>query len=198
MAGKTAKRKRTGRPRRKVKTWEWVVIGVVAGFAAWQVWEWQRSGATQADFLTLAQQGGPQLSRVVRQASAGIDHLAPGQTISYPDRFPTSGAHDPVPVEPGFYDTVQPPTKLVHSNEHGMVVIYYDKPPAETLEMLKEWTRMFPGIWDGVVVTPAPGIGEEVVLTAWRNILRLDPFDPAAAAAFVDRFRGRGPENPVR
>jgi len=53
-------------------------------------------------------------------------------------------------------------------------------------------------MWSGIVATPMPGIGEAVVLTAWRRMLRLDTFDAATAAAFIDAFRGRGPENPVR
>ena len=42
------------------------------------------------------------------------------------------------------------------------------------------------------------GLGKSVVLTAWRKILKLDSFEPAAAAAFVDTYRGRGPEKRVR
>jgi hypothetical protein len=49
-----------------------------------------------------------------------------------------------------------------------------------------------------VVAAPSSGLGKAVVLTAWRKILKLDEFDPAAAAAFIDKFRGRGPENRVR
>ena len=64
--------------------------------------------------------------------------------------------------------------------------------------MLEDWAGLYTGPWSGVVVTPAPGIGEELVLTAWNQTLRLKPFDAASAAAFVDRFRGRGPEHPVR
>jgi hypothetical protein len=79
-----------------------------------------------------------------------------------------------------------------------MVVIYYDSPPADAMAMIREWAGLYVGPWSGVVVTPAPGLGEEVVLTAWNRTLRLNPFEPAAAAAFIDRFRGRGPENRVR
>jgi hypothetical protein len=43
-----------------------------------------------------------------------------------------------------------------------------------------------------------PGIGQQIILTAWTKELRLEEFDAAAAAAFIDRFRGRGPEHPVR
>jgi hypothetical protein len=35
-------------------------------------------------------------------------------------------------------------------------------------------------------------------LTAWTKKLSLVQFDEAAAAAFIDAFRGRGLENPVR
>ena len=63
---------------------------------------------------------------------------------------------------------------------------------------MKDWTALYGGHWDGVVATPSSGLGKAVVLTASRKILRLDEFDPAAAAAFIDRFRGRGPEKPMR
>jgi len=49
-----------------------------------------------------------------------------------------------------------------------------------------------------VLVVRREGLGQRLILTAWNKILRLDHFDPAVAAAFVDKYRGRGPENPVR
>lgn len=42
------------------------------------------------------------------------------------------------------------------------------------------------------------GLGDDVVLTAWRRRLRLDTFDESALAAFMDAYMGRGPENPAR
>ena len=45
--------------------------------------------------------------------------------------------------------------------------------------------------------TVAPD-AEVVVMTAWTKLLRLEAFDEASAAAFIDLFRGRGPENRVR
>ncbi len=128
----------------------------------------------------------------------GGGHLAPGQSHAYNERFPTSGIHDPVPVGPGFYRNFMAPTKLVHSLEHGHVVIYYESPGAEATQLLMDWTGLHDGYWDGVVAVPAAGLGKAVVLTAWGKIIRLDEFDPAAAAAFIDQYRGRGPENPVR
>ncbi len=99
-------------------------------------------------------------------------------------------------LEPtGFYTKTQPPEKLVHSMEHGDVVIYYDRPSPSVRATLKEWARLHPGKWDGVVVVPLPGLGQGIVLTAWRKRLRLDQFDAALAQAFLDAFLGHGPES---
>ena len=82
--------------------------------------------------------------------------------------------------------------------EHGHVAIYFDQPDEEAMRLIRTWAGLFRGPWSGVIASPSPGLGQAVVLTAWQRRLRLDTFDPAAAAAFVDLFRGRGPENPVR
>lgn len=66
------------------------------------------------------------------------------------------------------------------------------------MEQLKEWAGLYDGQWSGLVVTRNSGLDEAVVLTAWTKRLEFDSFDPAAAAAFIDAYRGRGPENPVR
>jgi hypothetical protein len=63
---------------------------------------------------------------------------------------------------------------------------------------LKGWADEHQGQWDGVVVVPSPGLKERVVLTAWEKRLQLKRFDAAAAAAFLDAFRGRGPEGAMR
>ncbi len=138
------------------------------------------------------------LARVETTPDRGNAHLAPGQGHVYDERFPTSGIHDRVPVNPGFYRNSQPATKLVHNLEHGHIVIYYESPGAEAMQLLKDWTSLYGGHWDGVIATPSSALGKTVVLTAWRKILRLDEFDPAAAGAFIGQFRGRGPEKPVR
>lgn len=149
-------------------------------------------------FQALAVQGQASLDRVETPPNTGRGHLNPGQSHFYTERFPTSGIHYRVPVDPGFYEKSQPATRLVHSIEHGHIVIYYDNPGSEAMQLLKAWSSLYGGNWDGVVASRSSGLGSAVVLTAWRKRLRLDEFDPAAAAAFIDAFRGRGPENSVR
>ncbi|MCG8458808.1 MAG: ABC transporter permease, partial [Holophagales bacterium] len=70
------------------------------------------------------------------------------------------------------YRLPQRPGQLVHALEHGSVVIYYDQPGPEALATLKDWAGLYTGTWDGVVLTPMDGLGEEVVLNAWTKTLR--------------------------
>ncbi len=158
---------------------------------------WWVSSARQGDFLTLAEQGTEAMrAQVVSEPSAGREHVS--GSIDYDHRFPLSGPHNPTWVEPGVYDARQPMEKLVHALEHGNIVIYYDEPGAEVMGRLREWAGLYDNQWSGIVVTPAAGLGEQIVMSAWTKRLQLEEFTAAPAAAFIDAYRGRGPENPVR
>jgi hypothetical protein len=159
---------------------------------------WWYSFSAESNFQNLVAEGQAALAEVRTEPSKGRNHLSPGQSHAYASRFPTSGPHETVWTRTGFYDEPQPPTNLVHALEHGNVVIYYDSPGAETVAQLSEWAGLYDGQWDGIVVAPMRGLRERIVLTAWVKRLDLKTFDAAAAAAFVDAYRGRGPEHPVR
>lgn len=203
MAGKKAGRIKGGRVaaptrRGKIGPAKTVLAGVLMVAVVWGGWSWWRYSAGEERFLALAAEGSDRLSAVERQRASTGGHLAPGQSAGYRERMPTAGVHDPKWIDPGVYGRPQTATRLVHSLEHGMIVVYYDAPPAEVMAQLESWAGLYGGPWSGLVLAPMPGLGEEVVLTAWERMLRLEPFDSAAAAAFIDRFRGRGPEHPVR
>lgn len=176
-----------------------VILGVAAATAviAAGAYFWQ-SRETEARFIEFVKAGQAALTGIETLANDGRSHLQPGQGHRYGSAFPTSGPHAQVWTTPGVYDTPQPPTLLVHALEHGNIVIYYDRLDPQALDMLKDWAGLYTGQWDGVVLTPSPGLGSSLMLTAWRKTLLLDTFDPAATAAFIDAYRGRGPENPVR
>jgi len=171
-----------------------VALGL-ALLGGWSIWQAQQC---EASFMEQASLGEARLAEVQTMQDYGRGHLAPGQNQRYRDRFPTSGPHAPTWTEPGFYDVQPGDIHLVHALEHGNVVIYYDEPPADALSTLKLWGDLYSGMWSGLVVARRRGLGEEVVMTAWRRVLRLKSFDEPTAAAFIDRYRGRGPENPVR
>ncbi len=175
-----------------------ILAGIAtAALAAAGAWWWQ-SQQVESRFRAFVAEDRSALQNVETMPDLGRSHLTPGQTQRYGTPFPTTGPHETTWARTGFHSQQQRPTQTVHALEHGNVVIYYDTPDAETLATLEDWAGIYGGQWDGVVVAPSPGLGKAVVMTAWRKILRLDTFDPATAAAFVDAFRGRGPENPVR
>ena len=144
----------------------------------------------------------------VRMSPPGVEripcktqnHVAEGQTVAYESDPPTSGAHYATWTNPGFYKEIPSKEKLVHSLEHGYVVIYYDqsKVTAEQLTAIEKVAQKYRGAWDGVVAVPRSDATYPVILTAWEHSLKLDSFDQARIDSFVDTFRGRGPENPVR
>ncbi|PSR12533.1 hypothetical protein C8255_26510 [filamentous cyanobacterium CCP3] len=159
---------------------------------------WYRNRPEQVAFEPDTTIGETALVSVQTFPDQGRAHVEPGEPVDYDSDFPTSGPHDPTPVMPGVYTDVQRPEQLVHSLEHGNIVIYYDQPEAETKKALVSWAEQFSGPWEGIVVVPKAGLGQEIVLTAWTKKLVMPEFDPQTAATFIDQYRGRGPENPVR
>src|SRR6185369_4191590 len=59
-------------------------------------------------------------------ADEGNTHVPVGTVITYNTDPPTSGNHYPDPQPGGFYATPIAPGFLVHTMEHGGIIIYYD------------------------------------------------------------------------
>jgi hypothetical protein len=146
----------------------------------------------------LAEKGQHWLEQVEQQPNKGFDHVDEGTPVAEDEDFPTSGPHWPRPAKAGFYEEPQPKGALIHALEHGLVVVYYDEPGFKALSMLRRASDDLAGRWQGLITVPHEGLGQEMVLTAWRRRLDLAEFDETALAAFIDAYSGRGPENPVR
>ncbi|MBI5358452.1 DUF3105 domain-containing protein [Candidatus Amesbacteria bacterium] len=110
---------------------------------------------------------------------------------SYP---PTSGPHDVEWIKPGVYNSPQDKYKLIHSLEHGYIVIHYNcaTTECELGKTLSEFGNKM-GM-KKLIVTIDPQIKFPVVLTAWNRILEMKSFDEKLATNFVNSFRGKGPE----
>lgn len=142
------------------------------------------------------------LQDVERFPSEGRSHVPPGTEVDYGTDLPTSGPHYDAWADPGFYEETPPAGNLVHSLEHGHVVVYYDPaaltPEAE--ESLRAFARNHQDPWAAVIVAPNPNDDPDsaYVLTAWRTMLRMEGYDAETVRAFLAEYLGRGPENPVR
>ena len=171
------------------------LVGTCVLVPALHYWEYFR--AIRA-FAADAERGKQALAEVEKLEDHGRSVLSADTVYVYDEAFPTSGPYDPIWANAGFYSTSRSPTLLVHSLERGYVVIYYDDPAPDVLNKLRQWAGLFHEDRDGIIVMPYPGLDEAIVLTAWQRRLRLSQFDPNAGAAFIDAFRGRGPERQVR
>lgn len=141
-------------------------------------------------------------SQVESFPSQGNGHVDQGTNIDYERVPPLSGTHYPSTVSAGYYEETPALGSLVHTLEHGAVIIYYD-PSALTPEAeasLRAWAHNHQGSWSSIVVAPNPKENPEhpYVLTAWTHRLTLDSYDAKAVQAFAAEYLGRGPENPVR
>jgi len=129
-----------------------------------------------------------------RYPSEGRDHVA-GQ-VRYRANPPTSGPHSPTPAGDGIYADPPPTEELVHSLEHGRVIIQYQEDVrAEAKVRLRALYREDPR---HVILTPNDtGMRFEVAATAWRHRLGCPQLNDRvydALRAFRERYRDRAPE----
>jgi len=127
------------------------------------------------------------------------------EKIKYDSNPPTEGKHFATPAEDGAYDQAPNPKELVHTMEHGRMIIWFKKDaPEKTRADLK---ALFDEDSYQMVLTPDPtGMKYEVAATAWTreptpngtgHLLGCAKFDDKtmdALQAFRDEYRGNGPE----
>ena len=123
-----------------------------------------------------------------RLRDLGNDHIVPGdEHPSYKSVPAASGWHYSRPLAPapwGIYDRPLPDEVLVHNLEHGGIGIHYDCP--EGCPELVARLAAFAPEYDKVIVSPYPGMGTRIALTAWTFIDKLDEFDEERIAEFID------------
>jgi len=166
---------------------------LLVGFVGLSLVRSSRSGGDPAPKLTgrlrssLEQDG----CTVDSRSDGGQRHV-PAATYSVDP--PAGGDHDPVPAPAGFYDTTTVPTDghLVHSLEHGFVVVWY-RPAAvapATLDGLRDLARR--ARW--VLVAPRPSMPTPLAATAWHRRLLCPDGASSPIDTFATAFRNQGPE----
>lgn len=127
----------------------------------------------------------------------GHEHVAVGTVVSYKTDPPTSGPHYPNPQPGGYYLVPIESGFLVHSLEHGAVVLYYNPATTSSAERkhLKALARAHPGVFGQVVAVPRDDPSYPVILTAWTHRLRLSTYDEDRIDGFLTLFLGQGPES---
>lgn len=129
-------------------------------------------------------------------ADMGRDHVPEGTVIEYNSNPPTSGPHYGEWTKAGVYEEELPDGNLIHSLEHGYVIISYNCPEGphcdELIKKLPELANK-KRLWK-LIVVPRPRLDSQIALTAWGRIDKFEGYDEARIVAFIDAFRDRGPE----
>lgn len=125
--------------------------------------------------------------------SEGRDHVT--TPVRYGSNPPHSGPHNPVPAEDGVYDEAPPAEALVHSLEHGRILIQFR--PQVSDEVKGQLKSLYEEDPSHMVLVPNARMPYEVAATAWTNVLGCRKATPAVfdtIRAFKVRYRDRGPE----
>jgi len=163
-------------------------------------------GSSVGDGLGAAPAIDPAVTRAAKAAgcrvqsfrSDGANHVVGDPDYSHSQSLPpTSGNHNPVWANWGFYTTEVPYKHLIHNLEHGGIVVYVGSkvPVAAQNGIAAMWAKS-PAY---MVIVPATADvpASSVVVTSWQRWLVCKPYkasDISAVLAFRNAFRGRGRE----
>ena len=151
-------------------------------------------------------------------AVLGREHIPQKEweKFKYNSNTPTSGSHDEVWTKSGAYDKPQGDGHLVHSLEHGYIILSYNcnlenskvksqnsKVGTQSAEMEKECKDFVNKLEELVkkdswkmIVIPRPSLDTDFALTAWGKIDKFNSKDASLdrVKAFIEAFRNQGPE----
>jgi hypothetical protein len=137
-------------------------------------------------------------------APEGIHTAAPDEVIPYKSEPPALGRHYQVPVEDGIYDEAQPVTHVVHSLEHGRVIVWLR--PDLSSDQLAQFKALYDEDPYHVIMTPHAELKEPFAVSAWTggdtgdstgHILRCKDVNENtwdAIRAFKEKYRDKAPE----
>jgi Protein of unknown function (DUF3105) len=136
----------------------------------------------------------------------GNTHVPNSTPVTYKTTPPTSGNHNPVPIDDGAYRTpitndTGKPTNIrneVHAMEHGRIEIHYKPSLPEDQQLALK--GVFDADPNGMLLYPDPDMPYDVAVTAWTNMVTCQTYNPAVLDVirnFRDTYRGNGPEQQI-
>ncbi len=120
-------------------------------------------------------------------------HVPVGTKVSYTSDPPAGGHHYDEPVHAGFYDTVQSDGNLVHSLEHGAVIIWYN-PKKLSKDQIEGMRKIFDQLGGKSIMTPRESMKTPIALSSWGRVQYLSTIDEKQIKGFFETNHGRGPE----
>jgi Protein of unknown function (DUF3105) len=136
----------------------------------------------------------------------GNTHVPNSTPVNYGTVPPTSGNHNPVPIDDGAYRTqitsdTNKPTNIrneVHAMEHGRIEIHYKPTLPEDQQLALK--GVFDSDPDAMLLYPDPDMPYDVAMTAWTNEVVCPHYNETVLDVirnFRDLYRGNGPEQGI-
>ncbi len=133
------------------------------------------------------------------------DHQAPCQLIGYPYVPPVSGNHYSIWANYTTYDAPVPWGFLVHSMEHGAIVLAYDPASVAATDIRAAFAAVISAhgadpicraeTWTSrIIVVPAHDLRTPLAALAWEHTYEATCIDMPSLLAFVDARYGHAPE----
>jgi Protein of unknown function (DUF3105) len=144
-----------------------------------------------------------QMDHYSNKDSGGVVHtdapsyrgpLSPPSNPQYTVNPPSGGDHLSVPVPAGVYEgnRIPPDGNLVHSLEHGYVVIWFKPDASETDRAALEKVRR--KYARDTLLVEREHMDKPVAVTAWGHRMLCDGVNTEALSAFVEDNRNQAPE----
>ena len=158
-----------------------------------------------ADLRISAQNAGCELK--LDLPNEGNTHVPNSTPVHYGTVPPTSGNHNPVPIDDGAYKSPissNPATPgmnirdMVHAMEHGRIEIHYKPTLPENQQLALK--GVFDADPDGMLLFPDAAMPYDVAVTAWTNEVVCPHYNEAVLDVirnFRDTYRGNGPEQAI-
>lgn len=127
--------------------------------------------------------------------SQGREHKEPGDTplYEYSTNPPTSGWHFVETLPAGFYDTPRLDGNILHSLEHGAIVLSYKSIISDEDKHILQ--AFYENNKTKLIIVPRENMDTNFALTAWEYIDRFDVYDEVRVIDFIKDHLNRGPEN---
>lgn len=126
-------------------------------------------------------------------ASQGANHVPAGTKADYNSNPPASGPHYANSQPAGIYDKPVPDGNLIHSMEHGAVILWY-KPDISASDSAKLKTIFSDVPVSKKIMVPRTSLDVPVALTSWERLLKLETIDENQIKNFMETNEDRGPE----
>ncbi len=126
-------------------------------------------------------------------AITGRNHLPEGTPIQYSSNPPAGGPHYPHPQPAGIYTNPPPDGNLIHSLEHGAVILWYN-PKLMSKEQIETLKNIYNQTSGKTIMTPRDSMDVPVAVSSWGRVLKLKAIDEKQIKAFFETNIDRGLE----